>query len=788
MEEGNKIRVKKEVGDYTFARDNDALVITNSLSSSADKNNLSTVMLNDFYHRNNRDKMQTLEVEFNDKKILLRKEIERINSAGNFSELKRKVMIDSYKAVMYEIKKLKLFEAIERNNIREVKELINHGVSIDARNNKRQTPLHSAAFNGKLEVVKYLMEEKHVGFNVKDKDGRTPLHLAATNGQLEIVKYLVEKGGDVNVKDNYGGTLLQSAVYNGKLEVVKYLVGKGANVNLKDNIGKTPLHLAAINGLLQVVKYLVENGADVNKKDNLGETSLQFVAIKGHPEIVKYLVEKGADVNVTNNSWETPLHFAASEGQLEIVKYLVEKGADVNVKNNSWKTPLHVAASEGQLEVVKYLVEKGAGVNEMDNKGKTPLYLAAYEGQLEIVKYLVEKGAVVNIKDISWETPLQYTVYNGNLQVVKYLVEKGADVNTKGDFGKTPLHIAAMYGQLEVVKYLMEEKHVDFNVKDKGGRTPMHLAASEGQLEEVKYLVEKGANLNVKNGHGRTALDLAADNSCSAVVEYLKRKLNEKRGKPQQRKRRHHHGDRIRHNSSRRSNIIDSNNQPEISTSNASQKSSWMNDLVGWVKNSISGLLLGSRAALPETSANYSNTAKNPGNQYTSQFSSEVCINNNVLLGFFLLQSFLDKKYPLPKFCSFTYEEALARTLNIVGEFEKTLEKTAKQSGVLVKDVNFYKVYLDIADHVWNERYSQIPNTLHSAAKEACSKNKKFLSILKGNIEKMLYKQQTVNSNNQEQGIANVDNKIPSFSLNSIVVERANNKSLKGVTCAGQVA
>ncbi|MFP3027987.1 MAG: hypothetical protein ACEY3L_17725 [Wolbachia sp.] len=194
--------------------------------------------------------------------------------------------------------------------------------------------------------------------------------------------------------------------------------------------------------------------------------------------------------------------------------------------------------------------------------------------------------------------------------------------------------------------------------------------------------------------------------------------------------------------------------------SSSAKPSSWINNLFGWVKSSVSGLL-DSRAALPETSANYSNTSG------TSQFSSEVCISNNFGLGFFLLQSFLDKKYPLPKFCSATHEEVLADTLNIMEEFKKTLKKTAKQSGVSVKGFDFFKVYSDIASHVRNERYSKIPSTLYSAAEEAYPENEKFLSILKGNIEKMFDKQQIVNGGYQPNDIA--DNKPRSYFNNTTV-------------------
>ncbi len=54
------------------------------------------------------------------------------------------------------------------------------------------TPLHRAAENGKLDVVKYFVEN---GADAKaaNKDGKTPLHCAAENGHWHIEKYLKEK-------------------------------------------------------------------------------------------------------------------------------------------------------------------------------------------------------------------------------------------------------------------------------------------------------------------------------------------------------------------------------------------------------------------------------------------------------------------------------------------------------------------------------------------------------------------------------------------------------------------
>ena len=66
----------------------------------------------------------------------------------------------------------------------------------------------------------------------RSNDGWTPLHLAAGNGHLEVVKLLLEKSADVTVANNGGWTPLNSAASNGHNEMVKLLLEKGAGVTV----------------------------------------------------------------------------------------------------------------------------------------------------------------------------------------------------------------------------------------------------------------------------------------------------------------------------------------------------------------------------------------------------------------------------------------------------------------------------------------------------------------------------------------------------------------------------
>ena len=82
-------------------------------------------------------------------------------------------------------------------------------MNVNCKDKYGTTPLCSAAYIGCLEIVKYLVEERHVDVNCKEEDGGTPLHSAAEAGELEVVKYLVEERHvDVNCRDEYCKTPL----------------------------------------------------------------------------------------------------------------------------------------------------------------------------------------------------------------------------------------------------------------------------------------------------------------------------------------------------------------------------------------------------------------------------------------------------------------------------------------------------------------------------------------------------------------------------------------------------
>ncbi|QCB62657.1 hypothetical protein EJB00_03440 [Wolbachia endosymbiont of Drosophila mauritiana] len=195
--------------------------------------------------------------------------------------------------------------------------------------------------------MEYLVKEGAI-LDAKDYRKNTPLHLAAKNNHLDVVKYLIKEGANCDIKFDYGWTLLHLFARKGNLDGVKLLM---ENEDFSS--------------------YFITR---INAHDKNQGTALDMAAQLGHLEIVKLLKEKHA--SVLGNASFTPLHLAAEGGYLDVVEYLVKEGAILDVKDYRKNTPLHLAAKNNHLDVVKYLVEKGAKVDIKNNRNLTPRDLA----------------------------------------------------------------------------------------------------------------------------------------------------------------------------------------------------------------------------------------------------------------------------------------------------------------------------------------------------------------------------------------------------------------------------
>lgn len=123
--------------------------------------------------------------------------------------------------------------------------------------------------------------ERGADVNAKDARGVTPLHLAASHGRTETAVFLLQNGADVNVKNELDNVPLHWAALNGHTEIAGYLLQSGSDVNTKNKYGETPLHLAASFGRTETAVLLLQNGADFSAKNGDGATPFEIVMEEG---------------------------------------------------------------------------------------------------------------------------------------------------------------------------------------------------------------------------------------------------------------------------------------------------------------------------------------------------------------------------------------------------------------------------------------------------------------------------------------------------------------------------
>lgn len=258
-------------------------------------------------------------------------------------------------------------------------------------------PLHEAASNGDVELVKQLLV-KGANVNKKEESWKkwTALHYAASKGHLKVAELLISEGANVNAKADakrgFGFTPLMVAVDKQHADMVKLLIGKGSDVNIKTPSGWTALHVAANEGDAELVVLLINKGANINSSPGeLSGTPLFQAVRKGHYDVAELLISKGADVNAKGPFGGIPLHRISS---IRMAELMIDNGANVNAKDQFGQTPLHIAASGGNINIAELLISNGADINEKTNRGTTPLDMAIRDGHKELAELLMQHGAI----------------------------------------------------------------------------------------------------------------------------------------------------------------------------------------------------------------------------------------------------------------------------------------------------------------------------------------------------------------------------------------------------------
>lgn len=95
--------------------------------------------------------------------------------------------------------------------------------------------------------------------NLRNDKGDTLLMLAAYNGNGPAIDVLLDRGADPDLANDKGQVPLAGAAFKGDLPLAKQLLERGAAVNAGD---RTPLMIAAMFDRVAIAEVLLDHGAD----------------------------------------------------------------------------------------------------------------------------------------------------------------------------------------------------------------------------------------------------------------------------------------------------------------------------------------------------------------------------------------------------------------------------------------------------------------------------------------------------------------------------------------------
>ena len=147
-----------------------------------------------------------------------------------------------------------LMLAIQEKSMKTVDYLINaKGIDLNQTNITNETPLMFAALYGMLPEVKTLVNQKEVPVN---RSGWTPLHYACTNGHLDIALFLLDKGAAVDAPSPNETTSIMMAIRAGNIQLVRLLLDRGADIRIRNQQGYSAIDVAELFNQEEIQKGL----------------------------------------------------------------------------------------------------------------------------------------------------------------------------------------------------------------------------------------------------------------------------------------------------------------------------------------------------------------------------------------------------------------------------------------------------------------------------------------------------------------------------------------------------
>ncbi|MEJ2669066.1 MAG: ankyrin repeat domain-containing protein, partial [Gammaproteobacteria bacterium] len=488
-------------------------------------------------------------------------------------ELKRDQPSAASSVTSIEITELaKVFSAVKKNDVRQLKALKDAGVSVHQRDQYGRTALYFAVQANAREAMVWLLSQ---GLDpaLPDQFGISPLALAVDTDQAPLFEYLLTRSKGVYPVLANGDSLLHQAVRKNNKAIIQLLLQQPMNINALNKDGWTALDIALHLGhqqtaaLLRKKKATVGAGwqhaptADVrqvamqlkrtaaqgqftpaeaailnsnlplllrlintmgndalNQVQPSGQTLLGLAVQQGNDKIVAALIAQGASPNIAGAFGVTPVMIAVKQDKPALLKKLIAAGGDVLAKDAKKRDAIDHAILTDNTPIMTYLI------NDLDRPLPTQaladyLLLATKYGRVDAIKLIVRGRKALERRDGNQRNAIWYACQSGLADIIPDLIHAGVNPHTIDSSGQSSLTVAASSGCLTCAQKLSRYNTVDHQTK--AGATALMIAAQKDNSQFVQWLLQQQADIELHDRSGNTALMHAVQARAKKPVEQL---------------------------------------------------------------------------------------------------------------------------------------------------------------------------------------------------------------------------------------------------------------------------
>jgi ankyrin repeat protein len=426
--------------------------------------------------------------------------------------------------------------------------------SIDLKDDRMRTALHIAAFRGRLDAAKFLIQHQ-ADPKACDIDGNTPLHLACIGNREETIHHL---WGYSEMKNSKGESPLMLAAAHCSPSTLLSLMERASQEAICERAtnGYSMLHFAAAAWKALNVAHLIDKGLDVSAVSNDMWTPI-MAAMKGNGNsnasdldsslelILKTLIDRGANstLDLQDKEGQTCLHilcqYADGDEGEQAAKILLEHGASCELKNTEQNTALEEAlqARYENTGIVDLLIGKHPDLNQQDEQGQTILHrifgVRRPSSFDRIARSAIERKGDLSVKNREGMTVLISAFYcHQRTNILKILLSSVPDDDlSKHSFkGSGLLNLSMRYSlQTEAVSIILDRtKDVNSRENHSWGWNALHTACAFIPSPKImRRILSLSDNLSIEDHFGRSLLFLAAQNGNAWMVsELIAKKVN----------------------------------------------------------------------------------------------------------------------------------------------------------------------------------------------------------------------------------------------------------------------